>query len=336
MSKKIIRYIGIYSCLILGMWSSLLSGTEPIDVVYTWVDGSDPRWQASFAEYSQKERGASDALSKRRFKDHEELRYSLRSIYRFAPWVNHIYIVTCGQKPQWLAPHPKITVVDHKKIFPNPKHLPTFNSMAIECNLHHIPDLSEHYLYFNDDVFLGKRSSPDNFFTKDDKMRIFLSETKMPTGTPIPGDEGFYAASKNTSSLLNEHYGFDHHFCHAHTPYPSLKSFVESTENRFPVIFTTVSSHRFRSLDDYTITNGLVPYAALYTHQGEKSIETRKTVSFGKSPVQDQTALNELFFIRPRFFCIQDSTNDDQTDSAAILHEFFEAYFPEKAPWEKD
>lgn len=57
-------------------------------------------------------------ISASRFEDNEELRYSLRSLERFAPWVRHIYIVTNGQLPYWLnLENPRVTIVTHEVRF---------------------------------------------------------------------------------------------------------------------------------------------------------------------------------------------------------------------------
>lgn len=54
-------------------------------------------------------------VSASRFEDNEELRYSLRSVERHAPWVRHIFIVTNGQIPSWLnLDNPRVTVVSHQ------------------------------------------------------------------------------------------------------------------------------------------------------------------------------------------------------------------------------
>ncbi len=139
----------------------------PIDVVYTWVDGSDPAW---IERREQRRREVDDAhpagLRDERFRSLDELRYSLRSIHAHAPWVNHIWLVTDDQVPDWLdAGQPGLTVVSHRDIFRDPAHLPTFNSHSIEANLHRIPGLSDHFLYLNDDVLLGREVSPRLFFT---------------------------------------------------------------------------------------------------------------------------------------------------------------------------
>src|SRR6201999_944559 len=92
-----------------------------------------------------------------RWRDNGELKFSLRSLHRHAPWIRRIFIVTDQQVPDWLdTAHPKIEIVDHRAIFPDHRFLPTFNSCVIEAFLHRIPGLSAHYLYFNDDVFLGR------------------------------------------------------------------------------------------------------------------------------------------------------------------------------------
>lgn len=54
-------------------------------------------------------------VSASRFEDNEELRYSLRSIERHAPWVRHIFIVTNGQIPSWLnLDNPRVSVITHQ------------------------------------------------------------------------------------------------------------------------------------------------------------------------------------------------------------------------------
>lgn len=69
----------------------------------------------------------------------QELRYSLRSLERYAPWVRHVYLVTNGQIPYWLdLENPRLTVVTHDQIFLNLSHLPTFSSPAIESHIHRL------------------------------------------------------------------------------------------------------------------------------------------------------------------------------------------------------
>ncbi|KAJ9469477.1 Exopolysaccharide phosphotransferase [Diplonema papillatum] len=157
---------------------------EPIDVVYTWVNGSDPWTKRNLAYYkglataSEGENATfdEDKVSASRFQDNQELRYSLRSVVLNAGWVRNVYLVTNGQIPSWLnIDHPRLKVVPHHQIYKNVSHLPVFASPSIECHLHRIPGLSRRFLYLNDDVFFGRPVHPEDFYSNVDGHRIYLS-----------------------------------------------------------------------------------------------------------------------------------------------------------------
>lgn len=117
-----------------------------------------------------------DEESASRFQDNEELRFSLRSVWKFAPWVRKIFIVTNGQIPAWLnVQHPRIHLIPHETIFANLSHLPTFSSPAIEANLHRIPGLSDHFMYLNDDVMFGRAITPSDFYTQGNGQRVYFA-----------------------------------------------------------------------------------------------------------------------------------------------------------------
>ena len=154
-----------------------------IDAVYTWVNGSDPVWLKEMLFYKSqldsKRNELSDSVdsfSQSRFRDNDELRYSLRSIEKFAPWIRKIFIVTNGQVPSWLdLSNPKVQIITHDQIFQNKSQLPTFSSAAIELNLHRIPGISDYFIYFNDDVFLGQPVYPYDFYTLDQGQIMYYS-----------------------------------------------------------------------------------------------------------------------------------------------------------------
>lgn len=142
---------------------------ETIDFVLPWVDGNDPQWLVEMKKWKQSpsEIISSDdeANSEVRFRsDNESLRYWFRAVEKFAPWVNKVFFVTCGQKPEWLNEnHPKLVLINHEDYIPA-EYLPTFHSNVIELNLHRIPTLSDRFVLFNDDVFLLRPVSPEFFF----------------------------------------------------------------------------------------------------------------------------------------------------------------------------
>ena len=143
-------------------------GLFPIDIVYLWVDGSDPAWRAKLNRHKVDCVLQSEQVSgESRWRNNDELRYSLRSIELYAPWINHIYIVTDNQCPEWLdTNNPKISIIDHRDILPNDA-LPVFNSQAIESCIYKIPGLSEHFILGNDDTMFVMPTTPDPFFKED-------------------------------------------------------------------------------------------------------------------------------------------------------------------------
>lgn len=142
---------------------------EKIDFVIAWVDGNDPNWRESKKKYQRHENEGlltqwNDGQS--RYRDWDLLRYWFRGVEQFAPWVNRIHFVTCGQRPEWLnVKHPKLNLVKHEDYIPH-EYLPTFSSHCIELNFHRIPELEEQFVYFNDDMFLTRPVMPEDFFRK--------------------------------------------------------------------------------------------------------------------------------------------------------------------------
>jgi UDP-N-acetylglucosamine-lysosomal-enzyme len=177
---------------------------EPIDIVYTWVNGSDPRFLKSkdywkeiwagkktmpeleIANYTNSTNSSNSSLnvhdpanefaSASRYRDNNELRYSLRSLVKHAPWIRHVYIVTNGQIPHWLdLSYERVTLVPHADIYTNQSHLPVFSSPSIESHMHLIPGLSKRFIYFNDDVFLGAETWPDDFVNTAGAQNIYFA-----------------------------------------------------------------------------------------------------------------------------------------------------------------
>jgi hypothetical protein len=134
---------------------------EKIDFVVTWLDSSDPVWQEQYNTYRLKAKGDQ---SKARFRDMNFFHFWFRSVEKYAPWVNKVYLITNGKFPDWINPNnPKLVLVRHEDYIPK-ECLPTFNSCTIELNMHRIKGLSEHFVYFNDDILVNCPVSPDYFF----------------------------------------------------------------------------------------------------------------------------------------------------------------------------
>ena len=170
-----------------------------IDFVITWVDMDDPQWQADFAKYSGKKENTKNGVSEARFRDYGFLKYWFRGVEKFAPWVRKIHFVTSGQKPEWLDENnPKINLVNHKDYIPE-EFLPTYNSVVIERYLHKIPDLAEHFVYFNDDFYIINNITTERFFRNGLPCDIatFLYN---------PSWSQWYRRIKNNLKIINRHF----------------------------------------------------------------------------------------------------------------------------------
>lgn len=302
---------------------------EPIDFVYTWVDGADPQWLAKKADYSPGTGLNPSALHASRFLNRDELRYALRSVGMYASWVRKIHIVTDGQVPDWLdASHPQIAVVDHRDIFRDPDALPVFNSHAIESQLHHIDGLAEHYLYLNDDVFFGRPVFPELFFHGNGIAKFFLARDPLDLDPPSPRDLPVDTAAKNQRTLIEQEFGATVRRKFRHAPHPQLRSVVDQMERRHPELFERVSHSRFRHPDDLSIPSSLQHY---YSYALGRAVPAECGYMYQDiGQANTPRRLDEILRKRPQTFCLNDMGTEllDPGVQQEALEQFFGEYFP--------
>lgn len=249
-----------------------------IDIVITWVDGTDSDWMEERDKY-QSDQGAHTIRSvdarNVRYRPWDTLKYLFRGIDECAPWVRKIHLVTWGHLPPWLdANNPRLCVVRHDEFIPK-KYLPTFSSHTIEFNLHRIKGLSEHFVYFNDDMLFLKPTGTTDFFRGGLPCdAAVLSPHKVEYG------DWFYTPFTNMA-ILNKHfrvhkvigrhpfkwlnlkYGVDGLRTVSMLPYPNFfgilnyhlpSSLTKTTFQELwaaePVIMDETCSHRFRVSTD--------------------------------------------------------------------------------------
>ena len=138
----------------------------PIDAVITWVDGDDPVHRAKRARYTDgvENVDAEDIGGETRFRSLGEIGWCVASIRRFAPFIRKIFVLSDGQDPHLDG----VEVVDHSVVARGyEEYLPLFNCNGIETLMWRIPGLAEHFIYFNDDVFLTAPVTPEDFFVGD-------------------------------------------------------------------------------------------------------------------------------------------------------------------------
>jgi len=168
-----------------------------IDFVIPWVDGNDHEWQAEKAKYSTNKNSEAGDY---RYRDMGLLPYWFRGVEKFAPWVNKIHFITCGHLPKWMnTSHPKLNIVKHADYIPQ-EYLPTFNSNTIILNFHRISNLSENFVFFNDDMFLIDKVKTSDFFVNNIPCDQALMRNMTPDGSH------FSKILFNNMSVINKHF----------------------------------------------------------------------------------------------------------------------------------
>jgi hypothetical protein len=328
-----------------------------IDFVVTWVDMNDPVWQKDFAKYSGKIDNTKNELSIARFRDYGLLKYWFRGVEKFAPWVRKIHFVTCGQQPEWLnVNHPKLELVNHSDYIPN-EYLPCFNSNLIEIYMHRIPDLTEHFVYFNDDFFIVNHITPKRFFT--DGLPNDIAAFRINLGTSLwskclknniriinrrfnkkeimkrDHDKWFTSEYGDKARLTRLLYYYDK-FVTLRTPHnaqPYLKTTFEEVWDYAGKELTEMSYHRLRSPLDYTLElfktwqicrSNFVPY------------NTYKDTKMFPLVFKSGKAIKAIREQSYSLVCINDSEhiiNFEKTIQG--LHASFESILPQKSSFEK-
>ncbi|MDR1660716.1 MAG: Stealth CR1 domain-containing protein [Desulfovibrio sp.] len=246
-------FSGIANCARCGLHfptpsrrAALPSPNFPIDVVYTWVDGDDPRHLTKRTLHLPPD-SLEQSAGANLFRDNRELLYSLRSLAEYAPWVRRVHLVTDGQRPDWLSKHPDLAVVDHAEIIPR-QYLPTFNSHVIEAYLHRIPGLAEHYIYFNDDFFLTAPAGAGDFFASNGLPFLFTDWRASRRDGYVRTLSPHACSYWNTlAELAKRGAPSVPDVITAHAPCPQTKSNAEDAFSFFADAITGFSGNRFRT-----------------------------------------------------------------------------------------
>lgn len=297
-----------------------------VDLVYLWVDDKDPLWQKKRVQSTKSEviKESADAC---RFKDNNELKYSLRSVEKFAPWINRIFVVTDNQIPSWLNTDcDKIRVVDHSEIIPKDK-LPVFNSCVIENRIPFIADLSEYFLLANDDTFFWDAVDENFFFDRGKIIFRVGNRIKNKEYRHLYGHSVYKAYQ-----MIKDKFGvsvpyFSHHNIDAYK-----KSVFLECIQAFQTDFDETLSHKFRTIDD--VQRVIVSF---YAAVNNKAI-TRETVVnpilkfLGlKNPESEyfglkKSNLTKIKTSKAKLLCINDNrktTDYDREMMVKILEEKF-------------
>ena len=344
--------------------------TNPIDFVLPWVDGNDAAWIAQKNHYLDQHQGLADATSSNRYQDLGTLRYVLRSIEQHCPWYRQIYLITAGHYPQWLnIHHPKIRLVTHQELFIQPQNLPVFNSSAIEMNLVNLPDLSETFVYLNDDtVFLRPIPSqrlfqnglPVDFLCHGwlKRNRLFQrlrganswvnalnNNIRLINRVHRPSDladrflfaPSYELRNKASNALLKYLYHHYFWFEHWHLPQPYTRTTLQQVYAHYQSEILACTRNRFRADNDLTV------YLNRYWHLASGQFVPEKHHDGFVRNIANLHQLEEAIHYLDhhpeyRFVCLNDTFQATSlAEYDAFKHAqnaFFERHLPQPAGFE--
>lgn len=337
----------------------------PIDFVITWVDGNDKEWQKKKQEALGVVNQRKTDSRPRRYRDWNNLVYLFRGIANYAPWVNHVFIVTPGQCPSWInIDNPKISIINQDDLFDDKTVLPTFNNCAVELLLHKIPGLSEQFVYLNDDMFFLKKTMPKDFFKNGLPC---VTAAFCPALAEYSEDgKGVYGIVTMNTRIVAKHFKkkdiikynwkkyFDPRngreiikticclpfsaltsFNDMHTAYSFLKStFIEVWEAEGEELNESCKE-RFRG--EFSLCH----YAMRYWQMAKGTFAVRRR-SFSRffdihKKGDEKPVIKSILKGTPNMVCINDNIDDDEEFDEIVseINEAFKKKFPQKCEFEK-
>lgn len=330
-----------------------VSKKSDIDFVVLWVDSNDPKWQKMYTDFT----GKRIVKESNRYRDWGTFKYWFRAVDKYAPWVNSIYFITCGQKPDFLnTAHPKLKCINHTDYIEK-EYLPTFNSSVIELNIHKIKDLSERFVLFNDDIFLNAPVKETDFFVNGLPCDNAVLDMILPLGE----NDVFYHTILNNVDIINKYYNkkkvvrnnksawynvkygkeiarnlclspWKHFagFKDYHVANSFLKSSFEEVYKREPEAFERTFKNHFRGWDD--ITQYLIRYYQLCEGRFHPYRKRGKFFEIGKQTDAIIKAISEEKY---KYICMNDDSEDiDFEYNKKLIIEALEKKFPEKSSFE--
>lgn len=318
-----------------------------IDIVYLWCDGDDEKIRAKRRLLERKLGIVRDEQVNGacRYRSNDDLRYSLRSVAEYVPWIGRIFLVVDDDQtlPDWLdVTHPKIRIVRHSEIM-TPDMLPSFNSNTIVSRIGFIEGLSEQCLIANDDTLFARPVSPDFFFASDGLPIIRFATKRVRRDQPSVYERQL----ENSERAVEARFGRVGEFPQAcgrypdHTIVAARKSDMMKLHEVFPDEMRFVAHAHFRTAEEVqphifyclALATGCAHFKLAADVQGLEGPAFADTQIF--STPQGWRAIPErIARFRPAAVCLNDAGGIGEEDRA-WLQDFYQRSYPRPAPWER-
>jgi len=311
-----------------------------VDVVYTWVDGAWPGYPELLNQYSDKKQD----LNPNRYRDNLDiLKYSIRSLVQYAPWIRRIFLVTTRpQLPAWLDTEAEgLTVVYHDEFF-DPTDLPTFNSFAIVANLYKLPGVSRRFLYLEDDRLFLRATTVDDFMASDGRTKIWMKweGTDAASGYEDPTKSPWEAGLAYSNQLLNERYRRMRRGSVKHSPlFVDTRLFADFSA-QWKEEMKRTSASRFRSMQNIPAEH-MYPYWLLHEGKGVAVPKWQVYRDVTYLGVENWMFMNvfglaNILLRRPKWYSLNDNFNDNPNPRVVkLVSAFLERTYPMPSRFEK-
>lgn len=311
-----------------------------IDLVYTWVDDRWPGYVDLLRQYASSRHD----LNPNRTRDNLDLlRFSLRSVAAYAPWIRNIHLLSCRpQVPRWLNPdHPRLRIHHHDEVF-DAASLPSFNSFSIVTHLHLLPGLSEQFLYMEDDMLLAAPVTLADFV--DTEARLWLFPRRKHTADAglrsDPKSSPWNASVAHANHLLNLRYGMRPRRYVNHVPLLIDRGLWAQMLATWPQEIAETRASRFRSVGNVAPEH-LYPYFALGEGRARAhpvSRTYRDSLYFPLENIPGHALLMGLFaaWRRPRFITMNDNFGAaPRLRTVAQVRRMLRRWWPDPSPFER-
>ncbi|KAH7340746.1 hypothetical protein B0J17DRAFT_749529 [Rhizoctonia solani] len=257
-----------------------------LDVVWTFANGSGvlhKKWRKIRQVQLQLQLHRAGTLAPRAarshalltFRDHDELRHSLRSVLQhFRPYTSQFHLLTSdfafpscspddyagwrlGQIPQWLRldgpSHWKdgsveLSVVPHARFFSENYRYTTFNSLAIESQFGNL-NVSDAFIYLNDDFYFAADLSPWDFYTESYGL-VLRMQSDLLVSSLVDGarpSDGEWHSLEFSNRLLSDRFGLRKRPYVIHEAKALKRSLISEISLIWSAELAETSSHPFRT-----------------------------------------------------------------------------------------
>lgn len=312
-----------------------------IDVVYMWVDGAWPGYSETMSRYARTRFDSDPARTRDNL---DLLKYSMRSLERFVPWIRRVHVLTSRpQVPSWLnRDNDRVRVIHHDEVM-SPADLPTFNSLSIVSHVHRIPGLSPTFIYLDDDILFLSPVTPGDLRTPEGRHYVFPDRHMAPryrTDGEKRGQKPWNLALSTSNALLDAEYGRAERRQVNHVPLLIESRTFQDMLDLFPDAVARTRGARFRE-DGNIAVEFIYPYFLMALGKAELADARRARASSGYLPLENfwpLTAwkLREIKRNRPRWATLNDNFGRlPNRHTERLVREALHQWLPDPSSFER-